>query len=251
VTFESPAPAVPRIELDILTDPSIRLCQLLGTEQHGKCLGVISQDDETYHLHPSTVRERRHTRTPITLDCILSGNFESRLTRRQRYSIALLVASSAAQLQFTPWLRTGLTKDDLLFFPCEENDCAVPHHEPFIRQGFPLDQAASSNTDANNCNFYSLGIILLELCFGQRLEDQPLRKKHPAGTGDTKQAFDLMAALGWSHSVADEAGDDYASAVRWCFTGANLANQSWRREIIKNVVRPLEICQEHFGAATV
>lgn len=209
-------------------------------------MGIIGHDDETYHLHPFTKRRRSDDSGPLTLDHILSVNFEGHLTRRQRYSIALLLASSVAQLQFTPWLGAGLTKEDVLFFACEDNDCGLPRHEAFIRQGFPPHHPATSNTEPNDYNLFSLGILLLELCFGQRLEDHPLRKKHPAGAGEAKQAFDLMAALKWSQSVGDEGGQDYASAVKWCFTGVNNANQSWRGEIINNVIRPLEMCQEHF-----
>lgn len=245
------APTVPKIELGFLVDPIVELCQLLGDKECGKCMGIIGHDDETYHLHPFTKRKRPDESSPLTLDYILSNNFEGHLTRRQRYSIALLLASSVAQLQFTAWLRTGLKKEDIFFIPCEDDDCSVPYHEPFICQGFPLHHPTTSNAEANNCNFYSLGILLLELCFGRRLEDHPLRKRHPAAGGETKQAFDLMAALKWSQSVGDEGGDEYACAVKWCFTGANNANQSWRGEIIKNVIRPLEMCQEHFKMVAV
>ncbi|USP72744.1 hypothetical protein yc1106_00018 [Curvularia clavata] len=248
VVFTTSLPIVPKIELDI---PIVKLCQLLSNDECGKCVGIIGHDDETYHLHPFNKRNRLNDSGPLTLDHILSSNSKRKLTRRQRYSIALLLASSVAQLQFTPWFRTGLTKEDILFFPCEDNDCGVPYHEPFIRQGFPRHHPATSNSEANDYNFYSLGILLLELCFGQRLEDHPIRKRHPAGAGEAKQAFDCVAALKWSQSVSDEGGDDYASAVKWCFMGANSSNQSWRREVIRNVIRPLEMCQEHFKTATV
>ena len=226
------------------------LCQLLGNKEYDKCMGIIGHEDETYHLHPFTKRERPNNSDPLTLDYILSMDFQWHLTRRQRYYIALLLASSVAQLQFTPWLRTDFTKEDVLFFPCKDNGCTVPYHEPFIRQGFPL-YPATSDAEGTSYNFYSLGILLLELCFGQRLEDHPLRTKYPTEAGETKRAFDLMAALEWTRSVEDEGGDDYASAVKWCFTGANNTNSSWRGEIIKNVIRPLEICQEHFKTAAV
>lgn len=251
VAFTKPTPTVPKIEFGFLVDPSVELCQLLGDKECGKCMGIIGHDDETYHLHPFTKRKRPDKSSPLTLDHILSNNFEGHLTRRQRYSIALLLASSVAQLQFTAWLRTGLKKEDILFFPCEDDDCSVPYHEPFICQGFPLHHPATSNAEVNNCDFYSLGILLLELCFGRRLEDHPLRKRYPAEAGETKQAFDLVAALKWSQSVGDEGGDEYASAVKWCFIGANNANQSWRGEIVKNVIKPLEMCQEHFKTVAV
>jgi hypothetical protein len=249
VYFTTPITTVARIESAIQLEPSLKLCELLGDEECGKCMGIIGHDDETYHLHPFKKRKRPDHNGPLTLDHILSTDGERNLTRRERYSIALLLASSVAQLQFTPWLTTYITKKDIFFFPCEDDECSVPYHEPFIRQGFPLHTAASSNAEANDCNFFSLGILLLELCFGRRLEDHPLRKKHPAGAGETKQAFDCMAALKWSQSVRDEGGDDYASAVKWCFTGAQNTDPSWRCDIIKNVIRPLEICQGHFKAA--
>lgn len=60
-----------------------------------------------------------------------------------------------------------------------------------------------------------------------------------------------MAALKWSQSVDDEGGDDCSSAVNLCFTGANNTSKSWRSEIIKNVIRPLETYQEYFKAAAM
>ena len=244
-------PIMPKIELDLLVDPSIKLCKLLGDDACGKCMGIIGHDDESYHLHPFERRKQPADEGGLTLDHVLSHDFEGHLSRRQRYSIALLLASSVAQLQFTPWLRTGLAKTDVLFFPTGFDDADIPYGEPFIRQGFPLSGTPTPSTDANDCNFYSLGILLLELCFGQRLEDHPFRKKHPTNDADAKQAFDLMAALKWSQRVADEGGDDYASAVKWCFTGTSGAGHSWRGEIIKNVIRPLEVCQDHFKTAAI
>ena len=80
VAFTTPAPAVPKIELDILVDPSVKLCQLLGDEEYGKCMGVIGHDDETYHLHPFTKRKRPDDSGPLILDHILSNSFEGHLT---------------------------------------------------------------------------------------------------------------------------------------------------------------------------
>ncbi|KAF2808967.1 uncharacterized protein BDZ99DRAFT_389975 [Mytilinidion resinicola] len=250
VAFKTLTLSVPSIELDIV-DPSVKLCKLLRNEDDVNCMGVICHDDETYHLHPFRKRKRPNDGSPLTLDHVLSNDFGAYLSRRQRYSIALLLASSVAQLHSIAWLGNGLKKEDVFFFPCDDDDCSVPYHEPFIRQGFSPHHLTTSKIEANDCNFNSLGILLLELCFGRRLEDHPLRKRHPTETGETKQAFDLMAALKWSQSVGDEGGDDYASAVGWCFTGANSPTQSWRGDIIKNVVRPLEMCQEHFKTTAV
>jgi hypothetical protein len=215
-------------------------------------MGTIGHDDEIFHLHPMIQKRQDVGSDPITLDRILSHDFEGYLSRRQRYLIALLVASSVGQLQSTPWLRTGLCKEDIIFFPSNDDNSIIPYDEPFIRQGFPHSHSHLSSTDsfANDCNFYSLGILLLELCFGCRLEDHRLHKKHPSTTDiATKHALDVMAALKWSGSVSDEGGDDYATAVKWCFTGVTDREKNWRGEIVRNVVRPLEKCMEHFQTA--
>lgn len=245
VAFSIVAPVVPKIEVDLVADPTIELCQLLGDPECSNCMGIISHDDELYHLHPSSKRKKPSEGSAQTLKHILSPDFEGFLSRRERYSIALLLASSVAQLQFTPWLRTGFTKGDILFFSTNGDNNNL-FAEPFIRQGF----STSDSNEANECDFFFLGILLLELCFGRRLEDHPLRRKHPTGDAESKQLFDLKAAIQWSRSVCDEGGEDYAAAVKWCFTGAGDMSKNWRPEIIKNVIQPLERCQEHFRTAS-
>ncbi|KAI0542938.1 hypothetical protein GGR58DRAFT_2827 [Xylaria digitata] len=257
VAFMQPSLSVSTIQLDTLIDADIKLCQALSNDKSDECIGIIGHDDEEYHLHPFKKREplnADNNRNPITLDYLLSRSQKARISRRQRYSIALLLASSVAQLQSTAWLKTDLTKQDIFFFPSEIDDETVSYHEPFIHRDFlphlsNRSNDAISNTKYDSSKFYSLGIMLLELCFDMRLEDSSHRKNSPSETADVKHALDLMAALKWAQSVNEEGGDDYASAVKWCFTGSNYANQSWRSEMIKNVIRPLEICQEHFKAA--
>jgi hypothetical protein len=254
VGFVLPAPTTPKTQLDPFIDHNIELCQQLGSVDCGVCMGIIGLDDEVFHLHPITQKRRDVGHDPITLDHILSHNFEGHLSRRQRYLIALLIASSVGQLQFTPWLRTGLCKEDIIFFPSNDDNPVTPYGEPFIRQGFAHSHTYLSSTDSseNDCNFYSLGILLLELCFGYRLEDYHLRKKQLSTTdAATKHAFDVVAALKWSSSVSDEGGDDYATAVKWCFTGVTDGEKNWRGELVRNVVRPLEKCMEHFHAAAL
>jgi hypothetical protein len=252
--FDQPAPWVPKIEVDPFIDYNIELCQLLGEKECGRCIGIIGNGDETFHLHPSVKKRQNVGSDPITLDHILSYDFEGHLSRRQRYSIALLVASSVGQLRSTPWLRRDLCKEDIMFFPSDDDKSIILYGEPFIQQGFQYGHTHLSSTDScvKDCNFYFLGILLLELCFGCRLEDHPLRKKYPSTTDAiAKHAFDVLAALKWSGRVSGEGGDDYATAVKWCFMNPTDREKNWRSEIVRNVVRPLEICMEHFQTATV
>lgn len=145
-----PSQGVPIANLSIIIDPNFKLHQLLSINDDDRCMGVIGYDDETYHLHPVKKRKRPDESGLLTLDCILSTKDERYLTRRQRYFIALLLASSIAQLKFTPWLRSGLTKQHIVFFPHEDDFYSIPYREPFIRQGFSLPHFTSPDAEANN-----------------------------------------------------------------------------------------------------
>ncbi|KAF2705150.1 hypothetical protein K504DRAFT_440106 [Pleomassaria siparia CBS 279.74] len=254
VGFIPPGPTVPKIKVDLYIDNNFQLCQRLGNVDYRECMGIIGHDDEIFHLHPITQERENVANAPITLDHILSYGFKDRLSRRQRYSIAFLVASSVGQLQSTPWLRTSLCKEDIVFFASKEDNLIIPSSGPFIQQAFSHSNVhhSSANVSANECNFYSLGILLIELCFGYRLEDHHLYNKQPSTTdAAAKHACDVVAALKWSCSVSDEGGDDYAAAVKWCFTGVSDSEKNWRGEFVRNVLRPLEISKEQFHPAAV
>jgi hypothetical protein len=249
------APAVvnvPRIEVDLYADHNIQLCQVLRDREGGDCMGIIGHENELYHVHSIGSERPSVGRASITLEHILSPEFEGYMSRRQRYSIAMLVASSIGQLHCTPWLRNGLCKKDVLFFPSSDDKSVIRYDEPYIRQDFSHDRNHQPFTDSFviDRNFHSLGILLLELCFGSRLEDHQLRRSYPSTTDSAaRYAFDVLTALQWSSSVRDEGGDDYATAVKWCFTGTTDEVKNWRGEIIRNVVWPLERCMQHFQIA--
>lgn len=250
VAFVTPGTATPNHTSTMTPTSGIQLCQRLQDPNFADCVGTVAHGEEAYHLHSSSAATTRDQNVePLSLDHILSDGFQGSVSRRQRSNLALLLASSVAQLQFTPWLGTHLTKADVLFFPCAEEICDIPFHEPFIRRGFPSQPCSLPDERGNECNFAPLGILLLELCFGERLEDQGFYRTTTDGDAEIKRALDLMAAVRWSQKVSDEEGEDYASAVKWCLvTSARKVNDSWRSQLIKNVIKPLEKCQEHFKA---
>ena len=181
--------------------------------------------------------------TPVTLDYILS---EGLVERPQRFKIARLLASAVTQLTFTPWLRTELGKDDIVFFQSPSAENGLQFDEPFVYQAFDDTNTSKTVSATKDFTFFSLGILLVELCFGVRLEDSPIRKTYPVGDAESKRAFDLQAALKWSHTVCENAGEDYAGAVRWCFNNTGIVSKNWRSDVNTNVVQPLEQCLAYF-----
>ena len=108
-----------------------------------------------------------------TLADTLKPNFRPRLTRVQRYGIALTLASSHLQLHSTPWLHEQWTAENVHFPLTDDNGALTLHGEPYVLTQFE----ATNNkppTGQSDQSFSTLGIVLLELCFGTRFEDHHL-----------------------------------------------------------------------------
>ncbi len=102
-----------------------------------------------------------------------------------------------------------------------------------------MGEIVSSSDDVCD-GFESLGIVLLELCFGRPIETHPCR---------AQLGSDLLAALEWLKDVAEEAGPEYAEAVGWCLIGGRTISagrgDGWRTVMSDRVVKPLGVCQSY------
>jgi hypothetical protein len=113
--------------------------------------------------------------------------------------------------------------------------------------GFITDNdPTSTGKHSRHVALEHLGIMLLELCFGQTIDDQPWRKALPAGGNDTeKTCYDILAAREWLGHVNDEAGPAYADAVSWCLLGNRCTpEEKWRQEMLRKVIHPLKQTRE-------
>ena len=128
-------------------------------------------------------------------------------------------------------------------FPIDANS------NPVAKRVYMSKGASSSVTTTTHSHasidqtFSTLGILLLELCFGVAFEDTIERKKSVPADGPNVYS-DLGAAIEWSTRVPGEAGPEYAEAVTWCLSKiSSLAKDgNWRKELLEEVVMPLEGC---------
>ena len=105
----------------------------------------------------------------------------------------------------------------------------------------------------------TLGILLIELCFGAALETHEMRRQYQSSTNqgaanaDLAAALDLAVALEWSQSVGGEAGESYADAVQWCLRAQSLGpkDDKWREDLFANVVTPLQYCYEQLSSRSM
>lgn len=188
----------------------------------------------------------------ISLSDVLSEH-NSRLSRQKRFKLATVLASSLLQLQTTPWLIGSFEKRNIFFYRHGE-DMTLDH--PYLRHSFPGPSTGCKPTTiqpqsdldfriAARASLDNLGILLLELCFGQPIETQKLREKHLV-EGKPHQGTDMMTA----RDLADtnmlwEEDPMLESIVRSCLFPPFEDKPDWRNKLFtqavySSVVGPLD-----------
>jgi hypothetical protein len=219
-----------------------------------ECLGYLLDDEHQQHevrwirdiIHESNDLEE------ISLEKLLTGNGHMKLSRQKRYKIASVIASSLLQLQTTPWLPEKLEKKHIFFY-CQGSEVFV--EEPYITHSFPTAKSNNASSQKSDIKILphtlprktlsSLGILLLELCFGEAIENQTeLRKAHLSSDGKALEGTDYLTAIEWLDMV-DEEEPRMAPIIKWCisclFEGKpNWADTKFTQAVYICVVQPLE-----------
>lgn len=237
------------------------LCTAIATTKtSSSCIGFLQDSEHRYNVYSAADPQAKHISSEsVTLASLLNKSSDIVLTRRQRYSIALAIASSYLQLHASPWLESRWSKNDILFRHSGNNSILLdqPHviHE-MCRSSAPAIQPSHRLKD--RC-IPTLGIMLLELCFGVALEDHHIRQNYLTRDGRSNPALDLAAAMQWCDEFAnEEAGQEFADAIDWCLRNPTKARAStddnevgWREEMYAKVVQPLHYCHEQMTVSTI
>lgn len=246
--------------LDVSTAEITDLCTAIAaTEPSCLCIGFLQDEEHRYNMYPLAKQAQEIASESVTLASLLDKTSSIVLTRRQRFSIALILASSHLQLHATPWLERRWSKKDILFLRNGDESILVdqPHiiHE-LCGAPAPIPPSSAKFSDRS---IPTLGIMLLELCFGVALEDHPIRQNYLSRDGQPYAALDLVAAMEWCDRFAsEEAGPEFADAIDWCLRNPTKVRESahnkdagWREELYTRVVEPLYYCHEQLTASTL
>jgi hypothetical protein len=219
---------------------SADLCKLFGTAcavNHCICLFQGDANVDEYGVYSANGNETLHKTSGITLSQALGTDD---LHRVQRCQIASTLASSHLQLHSSPWLHHVWSSENILLPATQDaSNARAISTEPYVL----ADLAATPTSwPSKDPSFTSLGIVLLELCFDQRFTENKLWQKYPGKEDDS--LIRLAIAQKLAERVAEEAGDDYSTAVSWALKQApvNLTDDSWRVDFAENVVQPLQRC---------
>ena len=180
----------------------------------------------------------------VTLEDVLRDQSHRSLSRRQRYSIALAIASAYVQLHDSPWIWAGWDKREIYLL--YDSATSLYYEQPRISKIIPTQSATLQGHP--DTSLVKLGIILLELAFGRLVEAHPLRQKYQTPRNQQDQFLDKAVAEEWCARDAKDEHPDFEEPVNWCFdprsarTKVDLDDDSWRKNLFEQVVKPLARC---------
>lgn len=219
------------------------ICSILTDYYHNHVPFKISlqSDEYRYHASPaSTAVNCSPTLDKISLDKVLHAGPGEGLSRRQRFLTAHVIASSMLELHSTPWLESSWNKTDIVFFSNSTNSAEKQFGPPYLSRN--LDNDSKSQPDkSHDLVSESLGVVLLELCYGTRLEEFNIYKTFPVRPEQPNHSFRLRIATALCENVVDEAGPEMQAAIKWCLKNrrSDINEHKWRREFFSVVVLPL------------
>ncbi|KAI0895314.1 hypothetical protein F4806DRAFT_503245 [Annulohypoxylon nitens] len=237
----------------------ISLCGSLN-EDDNACYGYVAEEDYKYYVCRLSRRQAERFDS-VTLDQIIKQHQGlKKVSRLKRYKLSFTLASAFLQLLDTAWLPNKWKKSDIVFFKDEENHSCLRLDQPYLKREFITSAGSNDGQQdqiAGTTTIYSaspgtprslelFGIVLLELCFGEPLEKQEIRKELPDGNDELlKYIYDVSAARQWNEEVLEEAGMDFEEAIKWCLQEYRyVSSERWRQEMMHHVVQPLGRCAE-------
>lgn len=184
-----------------------------------------------------------------TLDEVIRKGF----ARRDRLHLAVTLASSVLQLHCTPWLGNDWGTKSIQFI---ERPGVNHYRQPFV--AWRSDQPLSSPSKAvpsiltaivKNEALFALGVALIELWYGQTLDDLHKPEDGVQHSTDAQTAFitRFTTADRLADDLASEAGGKYSDAVRRCIRcnfhtrASSLADVQFQNAVYRDVVAQLKI----------
>lgn len=167
--------------------------------------------------------------------------------RDHRLRVGCAVVMTILNLGATNWVPTSWSAKDLFLVQDPTSDIPHPYfYHASLRSTLAEIQRKTTNTHTRKA-FLALGVLLLELIHGDKLEHHPYRAALMGPDDRPNQVTDLATALLWQQDVEDELGDVLANAVKRClvcmFDGVlvpDLNSTDFVRAAWQQVVDPIE-----------
>ncbi|KAK0609444.1 hypothetical protein B0T14DRAFT_531957 [Immersiella caudata] len=161
----------------------------------------------------------------------------------------------------TPWMSPTWQKSDTLLLRAASDGhwgMFLVHStlDPAFRSCKSISPMAGGTSPAAGTSartlLFTVGVLLMELLFGDTLERQPWRQEYlNSATGKPNDSTDLCTALRWQKRVEEEFGFNLADAIRRCilcsFDAPDLESISFMHAVWEGVVEPVEAFLSAWG----
>ncbi|KAI2617906.1 hypothetical protein GGR54DRAFT_203343 [Hypoxylon sp. NC1633] len=104
------------------------LCSSLAQGNEGLC-GYLTENDYQYHVYRTSQQQSEHFDS-IAIDHIIRKEVSPPPSRRQRYELSFILASSYLQLLDTSWLPESWKKSDIVVRQRQEIECGPSRPAP-------------------------------------------------------------------------------------------------------------------------
>lgn len=175
-----------------------------------------------------------------------------KLSKKERYSLALTLASSVLYLNSTPWLTNHWAARDIKFLQATDATKLVDTEHPYLAPAVvePSSSLAlasrSFNMQNKNTVLLALAVTLLELYFGTTAEKHQ-QTEHGAHDPALHQNPWMLCAMAhqWTEESQDELSAAFLSAVRHCLRcfsdpGVSLQDSDFLQAAAEGIVLPLQ-----------
>ena len=223
------------------------LCHVIATRSRsGSFLGALMDGEQQFSVCHKTSKIQTELDSTmlreITLEKVLRDPPAGlKLMKRQRWKIALSIASAYLQLHASPWIQSGWRRQEIYFWYDEAK--SELYDQPQISGQCIRDTPTkASNSDES---IWTLGITLLEVCSGLALEDEPESQRYSPPNGQPNMIFDRAAATEWCRHTEGELGTPFADAIHWCLGHSaskrhmEINDKEWRQGLFVHVVQPM------------
>ncbi|KAH7348034.1 hypothetical protein BKA66DRAFT_447496 [Pyrenochaeta sp. MPI-SDFR-AT-0127] len=182
---------------------------------------------------------------------VINGR-RSKLSKKERYSLALTLASSVVSLHSTPWLTDQWAAKDIFFHKTTTATRIIDIERPYVASAlFGLSKGHSipqkpRGFHNKNTVLLALAISLLELYFGMTAEKY---QESEHGTVDPSLHQNPWMLCSMVHNWAEESQEDlsaaFLSAIRHCLRcfsdpGASLQDTEFLQAAVEGIVLPLQ-----------
>ena len=226
----------------------------------GDCY-VGTLEDADFYRHLIYFPKRTKIPPPLSLQQIMSTTARQGLTATlshfEKLHIARSLATAVLHYHATPWLKSPLRCEDILFFDAgkrlesdaEPSKLSEPHINVAVRRADSAINGAApiSNHCAPNATLYYLAVIMIELAFTTSLSSLLTRKERATYDRYT----DFFASKRLAGVVSREMGTQYSRIVEKCLgyhfaAGCDLNDAGLQAEYCRDVVKGLERLEERF-----